>query len=143
MRKLLIALSLAFITHASHAADTEAFACLPKQLHGRGTQAVISVANGCAWAGWYCHGLTRWPQIVVMDLKAVTSVHQQLIALVLTGDLDLPAMNDIRSRLATGNVWSGPLYACWSRSADKLLAIKPPSWDIHINELQEQKYVPR
>lgn len=137
MRRYLTFLAI-FLSFAANAADTGPFACLPKVAGGTGTKVAGSINSKCAWVGWYCPGFSVWPQIVVVDVRALTSTHQVLIQAALNRDLDLAAVNDIRSRLATANVWSGPLYECWIKDKDKLLAIKPASQDIHINDLREQ-----
>lgn len=125
MRRTLIALALvATVTTAAHAADTVPFACMPQQLGGTGTRAAASVNGTCAWAGWYCPGV-RMPQLMVIRKDSVTSTHQVLIAAALNGDLKLADLNDIRSRVATANVWSGPLFDCWWPERDKLLAVRP------------------
>lgn len=137
MRRILIALAL-LLASTAHAADTAPYACLPKVAGGTGTKVAGSINAQCAWVGWYCPGFSVWPQIAVVDAAKFTGVHQMLLQGVLNRDIDLSAVNDLRSRLATANVWSGPLYECWIKDKDKLLAIKPASQDIHINDLREQ-----
>ncbi len=84
----------------------------------------MSVNGTCTWAGWYCPG-ERMPQLMVIRNDAITSTHRVLLAAALTGELDMAGINDIRSRVATGNVWSGPLHECWWPERAKLLAVRP------------------
>lgn len=123
MRYLLIAVQT-LAAGAAHAVDTVPYACLPAQIAGTGTRAAVSVNGKCTWAGWYCPG-ERMPQLMVIRNDAITSTHRVLLAAALGGELDLAGINDIRSRLATGNVWSGPLHECWWPERAKLLAVRP------------------
>lgn len=138
MKHHLIALAL-LLAGSAHAADTAPYACLPKVAGGTGTAVTGGINAQCAWVGWYCPGFSAWPQIAVIDVRALTSTHQVLIQAALNRDLDLAAVNDMRSRLATANIWSGPLYECWIKDKAKLLAVRPASADIHISELEGTK----